>query len=370
MVSARATTRVAGLAAAMTRRGHQVSVYTRRANSDEAEKFQARQGYTVFRVPAGPAEQLPGHELPTAMGQLAEYLHHAWKLDRPDVTHAYCWTSGIASQLVSRRLGLPAVLTIEGLDGVPQLAPQLKATAVKSADWVTVASTDDAFSLVRTGRPRHRISVVPYGVDVDLFTPVGASAPKRAKYRIVSAGDSLLHNTFDDIVRAMPMIPHAELAIIGGPQPSDAANDPEAVQVRSLATNLGVGRRVHLHGSVDRTELPQMLRSADVVVCNQLSGADAIEAMACGVPVVAAVGGAVRDAVVHDVTGYLLPPKDPRGLANAINTLLRDSFLRKSFGAAARDRACACYGWDRIAEDVSRIYEHTMGAQRAPATTT
>src|SRR5690349_21925452 len=155
LVSARATTRVAELAAAMSRRGHQVSVYTRRVNSDDAERFRAPEGYTVCRAPAGPAEQLAEHELPTAMGQLAEYLHDAWKLDRPDVTHAYCWTSGIASQLVSRRLGLPAVLTIEGSDGVPQLATHLKTTAVRSADWVTAASTDEALSLVRTGRRRH-----------------------------------------------------------------------------------------------------------------------------------------------------------------------------------------------------------------------
>ena len=106
--------------------------------------------------------------------------------------------------------------------------------------------------------------------------------------------------------------------------------------------------------------MPALLRSADVVVCSasyEPSGTVALEAMACGVPVVASAVGAMADSVVHDVTGRLVPPKDPDRLADAINLLLRDSFLRRSFGAAGRDRAKARYSWDRVAADTLRIYD-------------
>ena len=79
--------------------------------------------------------------------------------------------------------------------------------------------------------------------------------------------------------------------------------------------------------------------------------------MACGVPVVASAVGGMLDTVVDNVTGCLVPPKAPGRLAEAINVLLRDSFLRQSFGAAGRDRAQARYSWDRIAVDLLRIYD-------------
>ena len=84
-----------------------------------------------------------------------------------------------------------------------------------------------------------------------------------------------------------------------------------------------------------------------------------LEAMACGVPVVASAVGGMLDTVVHDVTGYFVPPGRPRECAEAVS-ILRDSFLRRSLGLAGRDRACARYSWDRVADDTLRIYERLV----------
>jgi D-inositol-3-phosphate glycosyltransferase len=92
----------------------------------------------------------------------------------------------------------------------------------------------------------------------------------------------------------------------------------------------------------------------------------ALQAMACGVPVVASAVGALRDTVVHEVTGYLAARPDPRELASAVNALLRDSFLRRSLGAAGRDRTVARYTWDRIAADTVRLYEKSISTRREP----
>lgn len=106
--------------------------------------------------------------------------------------------------------------------------------------------------------------------------------------------------------------------------------------------------------------MPALLRSADVVACiawYEPFGLVALEAMACGVPVVASAAGGMLDTVVDDVTGRLIPPKKLAEIAAAINPLLRDSFLRQSLGLAGRDRVCARYSWDRVAEDMMRIYD-------------
>ncbi len=359
MVSVHATVHVAEISAALARRGHRVSVFNRRDDPDVPECVETSECCTVFHVAAGPPEHVPEDELLKYMGPFARYVDARWAADRPDVTHACGWVSGIPTQLAARHLGLPSVQTFDGLVVPHELSP-LQATVARTANWVVANSTDEVFELMRMGRSRGSISVVPCGVDEVLFTPAGPQAAKGAEHRIVSIGRLLPHKGFDILVRALPIIPRAELVIIGGPEPSNLDSDPEACRLRDLAGALGVARRVHLYGSVARADMPALLRSADVAVYSasyEPSGTVALEAMACGVPVVASAVGAMLDTVVHDVTGRLVPPKDPDRLADAINLLLRDSFLRRSFGAAGRDRAKARYSWDRVAADTLRIYD-------------
>lgn len=137
-----------------------------------------------------------------------------------------------------------------------------------------------------------------------------------------------------------------------------------------LAADLGVADRVRLLGSVTREQMPAMLRSADLVACTpwyEPFGIVPLEAMACGAPVVATAVGGIRDTVVDDVTGRLVPPKDPVRLAEAINELLADRVRRQALGTAGRGRARARYTWDRVAADTERIYEKLAPVRRGMA---
>ena len=131
-----------------------------------------------------------------------------------------------------------------------------------------------------------------------------------------------------------------------------------------------MANRVRLLGEVPRTELPPLLRSADVVVCapwHEPSGIVALEAMACGVPVVATAVGALADTVVDSATGLLVPPKRPDRLAGAIRQLLVEPFWREAYGTAGADRASSRYSWDRIAADTEAVYRQVLGLQAGPA---
>jgi glycosyltransferase involved in cell wall biosynthesis len=379
---------VAALSAALVRRGHDVTVYTRRDDPHLPESVETSHGYRVVHVPAGPAEPLPKDELLAHMGPFARYLDEQWAADRPDVAHAHFWMSGIATQLAARHLDLPAVQTFHALgvvkrrhqgdqDTSPKDRLKLEAMVARTATWVAATCTDEVFELMRMGRSRARISVVPCGVDLDLFTPDGPRAEKGAKYRIVTVGRFVPRKGFDVVVQALPAVPDAELVIVGGPGPSELDADPEARRLRELAIGLGVDDRVHFRGSVARDEMPAILRSADVVACTpwyEPFGIVPLEAMACGIPVVASAVGGMLDTVVHDVTGRLVQPRRPGEVADAINHLLHDDFLRQSFGAAGRDRAKARYSWDRVAGDTLRIYERVVPDQQpaasVPATST
>jgi glycosyltransferase involved in cell wall biosynthesis len=147
-------------------------------------------------------------------------------------------------------------------------------------------------------------------VNVDLFTPEGPVAPRAERHRIVSIGRFVPRKGFDIVVRALPTIPDTELVIVGGPDESRLYSDPEARRLLKLAADLGVADRVQLYGSVAREDMPAILRSADVVACTpwyEPFGIVPLEAMTCGVPVVAPAVGGMLDTIVHDVTGRRSP---------------------------------------------------------------
>ena len=366
---------VGELSAALARAGHEVTVYSRRDDPDLPERVQTPQGYTVVHVPAGPPEQLPKDQLLDHMGSFADFLDEQWQADRPDVAHAHFWMSGIATQLAARTLRVPTVQTFRALglvkrrhqgpaDTSPPVRLKLERLLARNATWIAATCTDEVFELTRMGRTRSRLSVVPCGVDLDTFCTEGPIAARGSMHRIVSVGRMVPRKGCQTMIEALPSIADTELVIVGGPAADRLDADAEVQRLRTLAAEAGVAERVSFTGAVARPDLPALLRSADVVACTpwyEPFGIVPLEAMACGVPVVASAVGGMLDTVVHDVTGRLVTPKRPRELAEVVSTVLRDSFLRRSLGLAGRDRACARYSWDRVAADTLRIYERLAG---------
>jgi len=244
---------------------------------------------------------------------------------------------------------------------------RLETLLARGASWLIATNSEQVSRLGRIGGTRSRTSVVPCGVDADLFTPFGPPADRSDRHRIVTFGSHVPGHGADTVIRAMRFIPGAELVIVG--MPTDAG-DAEVRRLSELAAEVDVADRVFFHGIVPHPEMPALLRSADVVACvpsRDSFGLVALEAMACGVPVVASAAGGFVDTVVDDVTGRLVSPDQPRDCAEAILAILRDPFARSGLGAVARDRAMSRYTWDRIAEDTARIYERLAPAASVEA---
>jgi glycosyltransferase involved in cell wall biosynthesis len=158
----------------------------------------------------------------------------------------------------------------------------------------------------------------------------------------------------------MASVPDAELLIAGGPGPEDLDAAAEPRRLMALAQRHGVADRVRLLGRVERAALPALLRSADVVACvpwYEPFGIVPLEAMACGIPVVASSVGGLVDTVVDGATGLHVPPRRPDRVARAINRLLSDDALAGTLGRAGARRARSRYGWDRIAGSTFDCYE-------------
>ncbi|MGW5134362.1 glycosyltransferase, partial [Streptomyces sp. NPDC004135] len=148
-----------------------------------------------------------------------------------------------------------------------------------------------------------------------------------------------------------------------GPAARLLADDPEARRLRRLARRIGVADRVRLLGAVDPAAMPALIGSADLVLCTPLYepfGIVPLEAMACGVPVVATDVGGHRDSVADGTTGRLVPSQDPEAIAAAVRALLADDGLRRRHGSAGRDRVLTHYTWQRVADGVEQVHRQAL----------
>lgn len=366
---------VAELSAALVRQGHDVTVYTRRDDPRQAPRLRTPAGYDVVHVPAGPARNVGKDELLPHMGEFARYLQRCLRRQRPDAVHSHFWMSGLVAVLACRELGIPVLHTYHALgvvkrrhqgaaDTSPRQRPAIEAMIGRSAAAIVATCTDEMFELVRMGVSRRRIAIVPCGVDIDQFHPNGPRAPARGHaHRVVGVGRLVPRKGFADLIAALPAVPGAELVIVGGPEPARLGQDAEARRLAELAAGAGVQDRVRLAGQVQRRRMPALLRSADLVACvpwYEPFGIVPLEAMACGVPVVASAVGGLIDTVVDGRTGVHVPPRRPAALSAALRELLADPGGRAELGLAGRDRAVSRYSWDRIAFDVQRVYERCV----------
>jgi glycosyltransferase involved in cell wall biosynthesis len=324
-------------------RDHRVAVYTRSHAT----------GTTVQHVPAGPDVELSERDLLPYLPDFSAGLRRRWSRERPDIIHAHSWSSGLAALAGSEGLGVPVTQTFHGHALAQTSAPvrRLERAIGRQARAVIAACADEESELIRMGVPRRNISVVPTGVDVERFRRQGPSFPRDSRPRLLHVGDAGAGLA----VRALTAVPDAQLVIAGG-------DDPSIERLRMLAKDRGVEDRVDLLGQVPHNAMPKLMRSTDVVLSlppTAPTGMAALEAMACGIPVIASAVGAHLDSVVDGVTGFLLPSGRPAELAARIRELLGDATLRTAIGYAAADRARSRYSLERISMELLRVYERT-----------
>ncbi|BCK56600.1 glycosyltransferase [Nocardia wallacei] len=372
---------VAELSAALVRRGAEVTVYTRRDDPALPDQVDTPDGYRVVHVPAGPPGPLPKDELLPYMGEFGEWLRERWLQDRPDVAHAHFWMSGIAAEQAARQPAVPVVQTFHALgvvkkryqgqdDTSPECRIRAERMVAQNAARVAATCSDEVFELARLGLPTTRASVVPCGVDLRRFVP-GPRPERAAGHRLLAVGRLVPRKGFDTAILALPELPGAELLIAGGSPSGGLEDDAEAERLRDIARRCGVADRVRLLGPVSRDDMPALMRSADLVLCTpwyEPFGMVALEAMACGTPVVASAVGGLLDTVLDGVTGRLVPPRDSDRLAETVAEILADDEQRAAMGHAGHRRARSRYSWDRIAADTLRVYHSVQPTAVLPDT--
>lgn len=372
---------VAALAAGLAENGHDVTVYTRR--DDLATPARVRtDGYVVEHVPAGPPAEVAKDDLLPYIPELARRLQEAWLLEPPDLVHTHFWMSGLASLPGVREQRVPLVQSFHALGSVKRRQQGSADTSpperigherrlCAEADTVIATCTDEVRELRRLGLPDGRATIIPCGVDTDRFRPGPGRLADRL--RLLILGRMVPRKGFGNAIEAFAHLVHdegldVELVVAGGPSRKDLDSDPEAQRLRQIAEHHHVANRTTFLGSVDRDDVPGLIRSSDAVVSvpwYEPFGIVPVEAMSCGRPIVGTAVGGLLDTVVPGVTGDLVRPRNPVELARVLAALMRDPERRRRYGEAGRRRAVERYDWRHVVAATEDLYERVTRPARS-----
>jgi glycosyltransferase involved in cell wall biosynthesis len=368
--------------------GAQVRIHARRDAPGLDPVCAVECGIAVHHIDAGPARPLSAAEALLHAGRLGRGVARAQRREAADILHCDGWTAGVAGLSAAREAGVAVVQAFHGFgtrrrgraaggETDPPERVLLERGLAREAHRIIAGSADEVLDLVREGVSRERISRVPRGVDVACFTPEGPRENRVGRRpRIACVAGPSGPEGVADVIRAVAAVPDAELVVVVG-RPSRLGRESDAAglsRLHAMACDLGVAHRTQIRGCRASRAVATLLRSADVAVCMPRHDATSVvplEAMACGVPVIAASVGEMAESVVDGVHGILVPPQHPPRLAAALRTLLADEVLRARMGAAGVDHVRRRHTWRRVAEETLAVYGRTARAvakaRRRPA---
>ncbi len=377
------------LACELAERGHLVDVFTRRSDADAPEVVPIVRGYApegesrarLVHIDAGPQVPMQKEALPAYVDEFAAGVAAFGQREglEYDVLHSHYWLSGLVAERLKERWGLPHIAMFHTLGRVknrsrisehePEARIEAERMIALSADRTVVASRDEQEQLVRLyGANVDRIATVPCGVNLDLFHPIGKTEARRQlglrddDRILLFVGRIEPLKGVDILLGAAAQLEGDSdcfVLVVGG---DSAAQDGEVSHLRDLASELGIAERVNFLGAVDHERLPLYYSAADICVMPSFSesfGLVAVEAMACGTPVVASRVGGLAATVRDGETGYLIPWRCPEPFAERLELLLRNEGLRRAFGETAR-KEVERFRWGNVAEAMLALYRDVI----------
>ena len=381
----------------MARRGTAVEIFTRATSSEQAPVEELAPGVLVRHVAAGPFEGLGKNDLPSQLCAFTAGVLRTEARHEPgyyDVVHSHYWLSGQVGWLARDRWGVPLVHTAHTLARVKNAAlaqgdppePVVRVIGedqvVAEADRLIGNTATEARELVELyGADPRRVVTIPPGVDLERFTPGDRVAARRAlgiapdavvlafvgRIQPLKAPDVLLRAAAELVARDPALRSRLVVLVAGVPSGSGLA-EPTALQ--QLGAALGLSDLVRFLPPVQEG-LVDVYRAADVVAVpshNESFGLVALEAQACGTPVVAARVGGLPVAVADGRSGLLVPGHGAGQWADALASVALVPGRRAALAAGARRHACD-FSWDRTTDALLRTYTDAAAefAARVPA---
>ena len=365
------------LARALAGRGVPVDIFTREHERSDTDIPLADDGVNVVHIPAGPPDA-PLHEqyayLPNFLAGMHD--HRAGAGAEYRAVHSHYWLSGVAGRQFAAEIGVPHVVTFHTLSRVklqsrsgeeePAVRQESEMEIIATADNIVAFSPHERDAMVRLyGADANRVQLVPCGVDLSRFRPLGRAAARAelglnghkvllfvGRIEPLKGVDLLLHTAAQ--LEAEDTDDEVQVLVVG----SDAEGSGEMDRLRGLVSDLELDGSIEFVGRVAQDRLAWYYSAADVCIVPSFYesfGLAALESMACGTPVVASRVGGLSTIVQHGRTGYLKSWRCPEAFAQSLEMIMGNASLQDSMGRAARRRA-ESLSWDQVAAQLLDLY--------------
>ena len=353
--------------------GVKVDMFTRRHPGHDADVVDLDDNVRLVHLDGGPPD-LPMNAFFSHLPGFLEDMERFRRLDGGsyDLVHSHYWLSGWVGVRAARRWGVPHVVTFHtlmeikararvGEDDSPHRS-EVERELMATADLITASSPHEKSAMVRLYQaPEEKIRLLSCGVDLALFKPLDMEESRKrlglnGEKVILFVGRIEPIKGLDLLLRSVAAMEetHIKALIVGGNMEQEA----EVVRLKEMAQSLGIEESLEFVGLVDQRELPVYYNAADVCLVPsyyESFGLVALEALACGTPVVASRVGGLSGVVHHGRTGYLVSGRCPEPYADSVEMIFSNKALQKSMGKAARERAEGM-GWERVAQDTLQLY--------------
>ncbi|MGB7895661.1 MAG: glycosyltransferase family 1 protein [Microcoleus sp.] len=370
---------------ALAKQGWQVDMFTRSSDRQQARIVQHSPNCRTIRLVAGPQEFIPRDEI---YGYLPIFVQEFQKFQLESgfqypLVHTNYWLSSWVGMELKKSQPLQQVHTYHSLAAVkyksvstiPMIAKtrlQVEKTLLETAERVVATSPQEKEQMRSLVSSKGNIDIIPCGTDLERFGSIARSTARRYLGIAPETKVVLYVGRFDrrkgieTLVRAVSRsaVPKADLKlIIGGGWRAGESDGKERDRIGSIVEELGLSEITTFPGTLSRDLLPAYYAAADVCVVPshyEPFGLVAIEAMACGTPVIASDVGGLKYTVVQEETGLLAPPKNEAAFAHAIDRLLLDSVWCQQLGHTGRRRVETYFSWDGIASQLSQLYTQLL----------
>ena len=360
------------------RKGIEVDVFTRYHDPDDPKIVELEDGARVIHLKAGSYEAAKED----LFDYIPEFLSELYSFQKAegttyDLVHSHYWLSGRVGMTLSRTWNIPHVATFHTLaqtklrarvgEREPARRSKVESLVMRDADAIIVSTEEEKQDAVRLydAHPQ-KIKVIPAGVNLDTFKPVNQSIARQRvgiheKKIILYVGRIEPLKGIDVLLEAAALLDGSDdirVLIVGG----SPENDAELDRLKALTTELGIESMVTFTGAIKQNKLPDYYSAADVFVLPSHSesfGLAALEAMACGAPVVVSRVGGLKTFIDNGETGYLVPWRCPESFVQRLEMLLANPLLREAMGRAARAKALQM-GWGHAADRMLGFYSSLL----------
>jgi D-inositol-3-phosphate glycosyltransferase len=374
------------LSKALGARGVEVDIFTRRQASDVPDVVEYAPGARVVHIDAGPHRHVDKYDVLDYLPDFAcgVQRYRALTGTSYDLIHSHYWLSGRLGVLFAEHWGVPLVSMFHTLAQLKnrvaesaaerehEVRSEIERRTMAASDVVVAATEVDRQQILRHYGELAPIRVIPGGVDLSVFRPLGRSEPRTSlgwpddQRVLLFVGRIQRLKGLEVLLRAFALLSdvNGRVIIVGGQKGTHESR--EIARLQHLAGRLGIADRCSFVGAVPHAQLPLYYSAADVTVMPssyESFGLVAVESLACGTPVVATRVGGLTSIVRDGETGVLVPWRDPQLFADALRRVLTDLGARGRMVRNARASVME-YGWERIADEHLALYGEVLASQR------